>query len=226
MMLVGYEPGSKGYWLWNRSTRAIVLSHNVTFDERSFPFKEGQSDNAPALQPSVSDGPVTITFPTREPIVPTLLPQTPQNTVVSSRDTTAFFTPPSHPPQNTPPSRPRPVRIDTGLPGCYRLDKRLNCLTVGVTPPGSAVRMTRVSYTSRASVRGLASGHWSSRSVLVGCLSLVSGYQLYCLVGSGPYLSPFPIPALWVSRRSPYCSYHLYCLCPLLLSRPLIVRGS
>jgi hypothetical protein len=58
---------------------------------------------------------------------------------------------------------------------CYRLDKRINCLTVGATSPGSAVRMTRVSYTSHASVRGLASGHQSNRSVLAGYLSLVSG---------------------------------------------------
>jgi transposase InsO family protein len=116
MTLVGYKPSSKGYWLWNRSTQAIILSHNVTFDERSFPFKERQSDNAPALQPSVLDGLVTITFPTREPIVPAPLPEMPQNTVVPSRDTTAFFTPPSRPPQNTPPLRPCPVQIDTSLP--------------------------------------------------------------------------------------------------------------
>jgi hypothetical protein len=58
---------------------------------------------------------------------------------------------------------------------CYRLDKRLNCLVVGATLPGSVVRMTRVSYTSRASARGLASGRRSSWSVLAGCPSLVSG---------------------------------------------------
>jgi hypothetical protein len=31
--------------------------------------------------------------------------------------------------------------------GCYRLDKWLNCLAMGVTPPGSAVHMTRASVT-------------------------------------------------------------------------------
>jgi hypothetical protein len=40
MTLIGYEPGFKGYWLWNSTIRSIVLSHNVTFDERSFPYKE------------------------------------------------------------------------------------------------------------------------------------------------------------------------------------------
>ena len=60
-------------------------------------------------------------------------------------------------------------------PICYRLDKRLNCLAVSVTLHGSAVRMTRVSYMSCASVRGLAGGHQSSRSVLLGYPCLVSG---------------------------------------------------
>jgi hypothetical protein len=58
---------------------------------------------------------------------------------------------------------------------CYRLDKRLKGLAVSATPPGSAAHMTCVSYTSRASARGLASGRRSSRSILTGCLSLVSG---------------------------------------------------
>jgi hypothetical protein len=58
---------------------------------------------------------------------------------------------------------------------CYCLDKRLNCLAVSAIPHGSAARMTRVSYTSHASARGRASGHWSNRSILVGCPSLVSG---------------------------------------------------
>ena len=67
------------------------------------------------------------------------------------------------------------VRDDILLAHCYRLGKRLNCLAVGVTPRGSAVHMTRVSYMSRASVRGLAGGHRSSRSVLLGYPCLMSG---------------------------------------------------
>jgi hypothetical protein len=60
MMLIGYKPGSKGYWLWNSTTRSIVLSHNMTFDEQSFPYKEIRQ--APVLfsQPTISDGPITI----------------------------------------------------------------------------------------------------------------------------------------------------------------------
>jgi hypothetical protein len=58
---------------------------------------------------------------------------------------------------------------------CYRLDKQLNSLIVGATLCGSAVCMTRVSYMSHASARGLVSGHWLSRSVLSGYPYLVSG---------------------------------------------------
>jgi hypothetical protein len=58
---------------------------------------------------------------------------------------------------------------------CYRLDKWLNCLVVGVTPLGSAAHMTHVSYMSHASVRGLVGGHWLNRSIPPGQLSLMSG---------------------------------------------------
>ena len=37
MMFVGYELGSKGYRFWNPSTRSIVVSCNVTFNETVFP---------------------------------------------------------------------------------------------------------------------------------------------------------------------------------------------
>jgi len=67
MMLIGYELGSKGYRLWNSSIRAIILSHNVTFDERSFPSKKSSAPSALPSQPAVLNGPVTITLPASEP---------------------------------------------------------------------------------------------------------------------------------------------------------------
>jgi len=70
---------------------------------------------------------------------------------------------------------------------CYRLDKQLKGLVVGVTCRGSAVHMTRASCTNHASATGLVSGHRSSRSDLLGCLNLVSGWQLYCLISSNLY---------------------------------------
>jgi hypothetical protein len=38
---IRYEPGSNGYRLWDRHTRSVHLSRDVTFDESSFPSKAG-----------------------------------------------------------------------------------------------------------------------------------------------------------------------------------------
>jgi len=117
MTLVGYEPGSKGYRLWNASTRSIVLSRDVTFDERSFPFKENKAIEAAPSQPSVTDGPVTIYYNMPDvsdggpaPRVPTL-PTTPAQHPTPERAETEFHTPLSQPAAPTPPERPRPPRI-------------------------------------------------------------------------------------------------------------------
>src|SRR5712675_2086098 len=32
-IFIGYEPDSKGYRLWNKCTRSVILSQDVTFDE-------------------------------------------------------------------------------------------------------------------------------------------------------------------------------------------------
>jgi hypothetical protein len=39
--LVGYEPGSKGYRLWDKHTRSVKLSRDVTFDKSCFPLQQG-----------------------------------------------------------------------------------------------------------------------------------------------------------------------------------------
>ena len=128
MTLVGYEPGSKGYRLWNSSTRSIVLSRDVTFDERSFPFKEIGPSPVPPPQPTVSDGPITIYYniPSEPdggeaphvPIVPAPLPATPAQRPTPERAETEFHTPLSQPAAPTPPERPRPQRVrrDPGVP--------------------------------------------------------------------------------------------------------------
>jgi len=122
MTLIGYEPGSKGYRLWNSSTRAIVLSRDVTFDERSFPSKESSAPSALPSQPAVLDGPVTISIPASEPEGPAPqpelnapaarpLPEMPPQRPLPNRGSTVFHTPPSQPAPRTPPACARPVRI-------------------------------------------------------------------------------------------------------------------
>jgi hypothetical protein len=46
--LVGFEPGSKGYQLWDKQTHSMKLSRDVTFDESSFPSqKDVETSPAP-----------------------------------------------------------------------------------------------------------------------------------------------------------------------------------
>jgi transposase InsO family protein len=37
---IGYEPGSKGYRLWDKHTRSVILSRDVKFDEDLFPSRK------------------------------------------------------------------------------------------------------------------------------------------------------------------------------------------
>ena len=55
VVLVGYEPNSKGYRLWDKNTHSIHLSRDVTFDKSSFPTKTTETKlthvGAPAPSP-------------------------------------------------------------------------------------------------------------------------------------------------------------------------------
>jgi hypothetical protein len=96
MMLVGYEPGSKSYQLWNPKKRSIIMSCDVTFDKCCF-LARVSSEPSVSPVPLVIDGPVTIEFPAIEQwnLEPSELLQTHQNPPVPSRETTVFHTPPS-----------------------------------------------------------------------------------------------------------------------------------
>ena len=116
MMFIGYEPGSKGYRLWNPTTRAIVLSRDVTFDERSFPAKASSPPSAPPTRPLVLDGPALITLPVSEqrgsappvpPAGPALAAPAPQIVQPPPQNT------PSHTTPKTPPNRPLEQRQET-----------------------------------------------------------------------------------------------------------------
>ena len=55
IILVGYEPNSKGYRLWDKNTHSVHLSRDVTFDESSFSTKTAETKltyiGAPAPSP-------------------------------------------------------------------------------------------------------------------------------------------------------------------------------
>jgi len=50
--LVGYEPGSKGYRLWDKHTRSVKLSRDVTFDESCFPSRQDAETHPTPISPT------------------------------------------------------------------------------------------------------------------------------------------------------------------------------
>ena len=104
LTFVGYEPNSKGYRFWNASTRSIVVSTDVTFDESSFPHLKNPS-------PPIS---IPVPNPTSDTIQLPLLLDLPLNSDGDSDDDTAPPPPPATPPSPGPPPRtpehsPRPL---------------------------------------------------------------------------------------------------------------------
>src|SRR6267142_3280787 len=55
---VGYEPGSKGYRLWDKNTHSIHLSRDVTFNKSSFPSRDKETSPAPMSQTIIPFYPV------------------------------------------------------------------------------------------------------------------------------------------------------------------------
>ena len=130
MTFIGYETGSKGYRFWNPDTRTIVLSRDVTFDERSFPAKASSPPSVPPARPLVLDGPVMISFipesaqqgsapanPPAGPAPSAPAPQPVQPTLIQPGASTAPATlpPPPNNPQTpkTPANRPPESRGNT-----------------------------------------------------------------------------------------------------------------
>jgi hypothetical protein len=110
--LVGFEPGTKGYQLWDKQTHSVRLSRDVTFDKSSFPSQKGVETH-PAPLPAVpviaapnlvAGPPLYIEFPVRAPS-PTLSDSSAQD-VENLLDPKRPSTPPSVqiplPPPNTP----------------------------------------------------------------------------------------------------------------------------
>jgi hypothetical protein len=56
--LVGYEPGSNGYRLWDKHTHSVKLSRDVTFDESCFPSRQGAETHPTPSPPT----PIPIPF--------------------------------------------------------------------------------------------------------------------------------------------------------------------
>ncbi|KZT63278.1 hypothetical protein DAEQUDRAFT_770753 [Daedalea quercina L-15889] len=55
MIFIGYEQGSKGYHFWNPATQSIIVSHDVTFDEETFPAQKDLGNDPKSLGPPQFD---------------------------------------------------------------------------------------------------------------------------------------------------------------------------
>lgn len=76
MILMGYEPGSKAYRLWNPKTRSIVVSASARFDETTFPRKLIQDSTTTPSPPAEQHVHIPLVFgesdtPASQPVTPT-----------------------------------------------------------------------------------------------------------------------------------------------------------
>lgn len=49
-VLVGYEPGARAYRLWEKVSKKIIVSRNVTFNERMFPYMSSENATEPIFE--------------------------------------------------------------------------------------------------------------------------------------------------------------------------------
>jgi hypothetical protein len=100
--LVRYEPGSKGYRLWDKHTHSIKLSRDVTLDESCFPSQQGTE--TPLL-----NSPIPIPFflaaavPNTAAPLPLLRAPSPANSTGSEEDVRNILDPVDRP--ITPPTQ-------------------------------------------------------------------------------------------------------------------------
>jgi hypothetical protein len=115
MTFIGYKPGSKGYRLWDKNTRSIHLSRDVTFDESSFPSQGDEPCPAPPPTIPAIVVPVPATKPSERETSPTAQSDSSKDKVdeiLHDPDNLQSVTPPA---RETPllvtPEQQRPVPI-------------------------------------------------------------------------------------------------------------------
>jgi hypothetical protein len=100
VVLVGYEPSSKGYKVWDRHTCSLKQSRDVLFDKSSFPSQLAVETQPSTSQPSL---PVpVIPNPVTEPSISIPQPPSPATSNGSVEGVQSLLDPPEQP--STPPS--------------------------------------------------------------------------------------------------------------------------
>jgi hypothetical protein len=117
VMLVGYEPGSKGYQLWDKHTCSVKLSRDVTFDESCFPSQQGTETPLPNSPIPIPFFPA-IAVPNTPARPPTLRAPSPAPSMDSEEDVQNILDPVDRliTPPTQGPALPTTPRQDSSLP--------------------------------------------------------------------------------------------------------------
>ena len=114
--LVGYEPDSKGYKLWDRSTHSVRLSRDVTFDESSFPFHQGFKTNPtpmPVTPHTVAASEPGAIIAPHQPILP---PTRAPSPTASEEEIDSLLDPKTQRPSTPIPQSPSPTKQEPTTP--------------------------------------------------------------------------------------------------------------
>src|SRR5260370_3271706 len=101
VMLVRYKPGSKGYQLWDKHTRSVKLSRDVTFNESCFPSQQGAETHPQPTSPIPIPFFLAATAPNPAAEPPSLQAPSLAPSMSSEEDVINMLDPDSQP--NTPP---------------------------------------------------------------------------------------------------------------------------
>ncbi|KAH9160799.1 hypothetical protein EDB89DRAFT_2081293 [Lactarius sanguifluus] len=121
VMLIGFEPESKGYKLWDRQTRSVRLSRDVTFDESSFPSLQGVETHPTPTQVASPPPPVSvIAVPSTSALPPQRAPSPAHSNSSEEEDVEDLLDPkpecPHMPPPPAPPSLPVTPKCEQPTP--------------------------------------------------------------------------------------------------------------